>query len=97
MIVVKFQYARLRDVLIYGTKPPMKILNTKEASEILKVDTSRVRRLILCGRLPAQKIGRDWAILEKDLKLVADRKPGRPPAKKKRRSKKPGSTQGDNT
>jgi hypothetical protein len=30
-------------------------------------------------RLPAQKMGRDWFIKEKDLALVANRKPGRPP------------------
>lgn len=76
----------------------MKIINTKQAAEILKVDQSRIRQLILRGKLPAQKIGRDWAILEKDLKLVAVRPLGRPPGKKSRkRAKKASTSQGDNT
>jgi hypothetical protein len=32
--------------------------------------------------LPAVKLGRDYMIQEKDLKLVAERKNGRPPKKK---------------
>jgi hypothetical protein len=38
--------------------------------------------MIKAGRLPAEKIGRDYFIKENDLKLVADRKPGRPPKAK---------------
>jgi len=34
--------------------------------------------MIRDGRLPAEKLGRDYVIKEQDLKLVADRKPGRP-------------------
>ena len=34
--------------------------------------------LIREGRLPAQKIGRTYVVDEADLKLVEDRKPGRP-------------------
>ena len=56
----------------------MSFISTKRAAEILGVNDSRVRQLILGGRLPAMKIGRDWIIREKDLKKVADRKPGRP-------------------
>jgi len=56
----------------------MKILTTKEAARKLNVNSSRVRQLILSGRLPAQKFGRDWLINEKDLAKVADRKSGRP-------------------
>ncbi len=40
---------------------------------------SRIRHLVLEGRLPAGKFGRDLMIREDDLQLVADRKPGRPP------------------
>ena len=61
----------------------MKLLNTKQAAKALAVNDSRVRQLILSGRLPAQKIGRDWIIKEKDLKKVADRKPGRPRKERK--------------
>ena len=50
----------------------MKILTTTQAAKILKVNDSRVRQLILSGRLPAQKLGRDWIIKEKDLKEAED-------------------------
>jgi len=56
----------------------MKILTTKQAAKILKINDSRVRQLILDGRLPAQKLGHVWMIQEKDLQKVVDRKPGRP-------------------
>ena len=61
----------------------MKILTTKQAAKALKVNDSRVRQLILSGRLPALKLGRDWIIKEKDLKKVEKRKPGRPLKKRK--------------
>ena len=61
----------------------MKLLTTKQAAKLLKINDSRVRQLILAGRLPAQKFGRDWLIQEKDLKLVEDRKPGRPKKERK--------------
>src|SRR5262245_28055747 len=57
----------------------MAFLSTKQAGEILGVDASRIRQMILREQLPAQKMGRDWFVEEKDLALVADRKPGRPP------------------
>jgi excisionase family DNA binding protein len=60
----------------------MKLLTAKQAAQILGVDDSRVRVLIREGRLPAQKIGRDWIILEPDLEFVKDRKPGRPKKQK---------------
>ena len=56
----------------------MKLLTTKEAAERLGVTVTRVQQLIAAGRLPAEKMGRDFFIKEDDLKLVADRKPGRP-------------------
>ncbi|MFL6276701.1 MAG: helix-turn-helix domain-containing protein [Blastocatellia bacterium] len=55
-----------------------KLLTTSEAAERLGVNASRIRQLVLQGRLPAQKMGRDLFVDEKDLKLVVDRKPGRP-------------------
>ena len=42
------------------------------------VHITRVQVLIREGRLPAQKIGRTYVVNEDDLKLVEDRKPGRP-------------------
>ena len=62
-------------------KNKIKILTTAQAAKILGVNDSRVRQLILAGRLPAQKLGRDWIIYEKDLSKVVDRKPGRPKRK----------------
>ncbi len=56
----------------------MKAISTKEASEKLGVSVLRVQQLIWQGRLPAQKIGRDFVIDEKDLSLVKNRKAGRP-------------------
>jgi len=56
-----------------------KMLTTSEAAGRLGVSLRRVRQFIEEGRLPSQQFGRDHLIKETDLKLVADRKPGRPP------------------
>ena len=56
----------------------MKMLTTKEVGERLGVTVQRIHALIRVGRLPAEKFGRDYLIQESDLKLVKDRKPGRP-------------------
>lgn len=56
----------------------MVLLTTSEAAERLGVSARRVRELITDQRLPAEKKGRDYLISEADLKLVKDRKPGRP-------------------
>jgi excisionase family DNA binding protein len=53
----------------------------------LGVTIQRVQAMIRDGRLPASKLGRDYVIKEQDLKLVANRKPGRP-RKQQGRSKK---------
>lgn len=55
-----------------------KLLSTSQAAEILGVDDSRVRQLILSGRLPSMQVGRAHLIKESDLALVAERKAGRP-------------------
>jgi excisionase family DNA binding protein len=54
------------------------LISTKEASEKLGLSIRRVQALITSGRLPAQKIGNSYVIEEKNLKLVRERKPGRP-------------------
>jgi excisionase family DNA binding protein len=56
----------------------MGLLTTKQVAERLGVGVPRVHQLISEGRLPAEKMGRDYFIKEDDLKLVAERKPGRP-------------------
>ena len=55
------------------------MLTTKEVAARLKVSQARVRALIQAGRLHSQQFGRDHLIKENDLKLVEDRKIGRPP------------------
>jgi excisionase family DNA binding protein len=60
----------------------METLTTKEAAARLGITVSRVHALIRTGRLPAEKRGRDVFINEPDLKLVENRKPGRPPKAK---------------
>src|SRR5881296_143930 len=54
------------------------LLTTKEVAERLGVTMKRVQAMIRDERLPAEKRGRDYFIREEDLKLVEDRKPGRP-------------------
>jgi excisionase family DNA binding protein len=54
------------------------MLTTPQVAARLGVTVRRVQALIHAGRLPSQQFGRDHLIYEKDLKLVADRKPGRP-------------------
>ncbi len=56
----------------------MALITTNQAAEKLGVHVTRIHQLIKDERLPAQKIGRDWLVEERDLALVADRKPGRP-------------------
>jgi hypothetical protein len=47
----------------------------------LGITPRRVQALMETGRLPATKFGRDYMIREIDLKLVKDRKVGRPKKK----------------
>jgi excisionase family DNA binding protein len=56
----------------------MNFLTTKEVAERLGVKVRMVQLLIQSGRLPAQKFGRDYMIKPQDLKLVENRKVGRP-------------------
>lgn len=54
------------------------MLTTAATAARLGVSRGRVLQLIRAGRLPARKLGRDWTVREKDLHLVAVRRPGRP-------------------
>lgn len=65
----------------------MQLLTTKEVADKLGVSVRRVHALIQAERLPAEKMGRDYFIKEKDLKLVEDRKPGRPPKQEQTKGK----------
>jgi excisionase family DNA binding protein len=66
----------------------MKMLTTREAADKLGVSDTRIRQMILSGRLPASQFGKAHVIKEDDLKLVADRKPGRPAKPKTAKEKK---------
>ena len=55
------------------------LLTTQQVAEKLGVTAGRVRQMIIDGQLPATKMGRDNFIKESDLRLVEDRKVGRPP------------------
>jgi excisionase family DNA binding protein len=57
----------------------MGLISTSEAAKKLGIHITRVQVLIREGRLPAQKIGRTYVIDEDNLKLVEERKVGRPP------------------
>lgn len=54
------------------------MITTNQAAEALQISRSRVLKLIEAGRLPAEKLGRDWLIRLDDLELVKVRLPGRP-------------------
>lgn len=54
------------------------LLTTQQAAAELGVTDSRVRQLIIEGKLPAQKFGRSHMIKRGDLRLVVIGKRGRP-------------------
>ena len=54
-------------------------LTTGEAAKKLERTVRHIQWLIKEGRLPAQRVGRDYFIREEDLKLVQGLKRGRPP------------------
>jgi excisionase family DNA binding protein len=58
------------------------MLTTPEVAKRLGISTRRVLALIHAGRLPSQQFGRDHLVKESDLKLVENRKHGRPPKAK---------------
>jgi excisionase family DNA binding protein len=56
-------------------------MTTREAAERLGVSVRAVQALIQRGRLKAEKIGRDWILLTRDVEdyALTRRSPGRPP------------------
>ena len=57
----------------------MEVLSAAEAAQRLSISVRRVQQLVKSGRLPAKVFGGALMIRDDDLKLVANRKPGRPP------------------
>jgi len=64
------------------------ILSTMEVAARLEVSVRRVQQMVKKGQLPATIFGGSLMIKAEDLKLVADRKPGRPPKAEKKEAKK---------
>lgn len=62
-------------------------LTTEEAAARLGVTATRVRAMIAAGRLPAEKFGPVYVVKESDLKLVENRKVGRPSKKAGKKGK----------
>jgi excisionase family DNA binding protein len=60
----------------------MKLISSAQAAKKLGVHITRVQVLIREGRLPAKQVGGTYVINEADLRLVSNRKPGRPPLNK---------------
>ncbi len=59
----------------------MKLLTTREAAERRGVSVRLIQQLIKLGKLPAEKIGRDYVIKERDVdKVTIYGKVGRPRA-----------------
>jgi excisionase family DNA binding protein len=79
----------LTDIFFVSIILHMKLISAAEAAGRLGVHITRVQVLIREGRLPAQKVGGSYVINESDLKLVKDRKPGRPPKAKAETSSEP--------
>jgi excisionase family DNA binding protein len=65
----------------------MALITTAQAAERLGISVRRVQELINSQRLPAQQFGRTYVVNEEDLKLVENRKVGRPPKAKAESSK----------
>lgn len=78
-IVCQDKLSVLTDKKLQAYKYDMRLISTAEAAEKLGVHITRVQVLIREGRLPALMVGGSYIINEDDLKLVKDRKPGRPP------------------
>lgn len=72
------------------------MITTNEAASLLGVTVQRIHQFISEGRLPAQKLGRDYIINDEDLKLVGGRKPGRPPKHTEEEEGKVSKKQGGN-
>ena len=73
----------------------MAILTAAQAAERLGVSVRRVQQLVTDGRLPAELFGGSLMIKEEDLKLVENRKVGRPAKAKAETASKAGKKKDD--
>jgi excisionase family DNA binding protein len=51
--------------------PQGRLMTIPEAAQRLGLSVAMVRRYCSIGKLPAQKIGRDWAVLQRDVERFA--------------------------
>lgn len=56
----------------------MRLISTAEIAKRLKISQRRVQAFIEEGRLPAQRVGQTWVVDEGHLKVLRDRRSGRP-------------------
>jgi excisionase family DNA binding protein len=64
------------------------LLSVLEAARRLDMDESQLRVMLRKKRIPGIKLGRDWAIRESDVIEFKKNPVGRPPATKKKTTKK---------
>jgi excisionase family DNA binding protein len=62
--------------------PQGRLMSIPEAAERLGLSVAMVRRYCSIGKIPAQKVGRDWAVRQRDVERFASspRSRGRRPA-----------------
>lgn len=66
------------------------LITTTEAAEKLGLTVRAIQKMIEVGRLPAQKVGRDYLIAPDALESIPKQAPGRPPKQAPATSKKKG-------
>lgn len=70
----------------------MDLLTTRQAADELGLSLRAVQYLCVAGKLPAQRVGRDYLIERKDLELVREGRrpgPGRPKSQTEQPEGKP--------
>jgi excisionase family DNA binding protein len=79
-IVIREWIEAARDLDRPIPQPQGRLLTIPEAASRLGLSVAMVRRHCTSGKLPAQKVGRDWAIRQRDVELFAatPRRSGRP-------------------
>ena len=50
-----------------------KIYNAQQVAEMLQVSVITIRRYIKAGKLPASKVGKNYQVLESDIKKLLER------------------------
>jgi excisionase family DNA binding protein len=64
----------------------MGMITTKEVAERVGKGQRAIQALITKGHLPAVKLGRDWFVDERNLRLIENIKPGPKPSKRKKKN-----------